>query len=78
MTDAFDAVSLANLRSCRADLGEAILRTPVVQWRGENCRSLVAEGTDIWLKLELFQYTGTFKCAARWNSVRHPRRRVEA
>jgi threonine dehydratase len=71
MTETLDALSLANIRRCREDLGEAIVRTPVFNWRGEQNRRLTAEGTDIWLKLELFQHTGTFKARGALNSVRH-------
>ena len=65
MTDAFDAISLENIRRCRADLGESIVRTPVLRWQGDACRGLTEAGTDIWLKLELFQHTGTFMARGR-------------
>jgi threonine dehydratase len=71
MSDALDAISLENIRRCRADLGEAIVRTPVLQWRGDSCSDLTGEGTDVWLKLELFQHTGTFKARGALNSVRN-------
>jgi len=71
MSENLDAISLDNIRRCRADLGEAIVRTPVLNWRGDSCRALTVEGTDIWLKLELFQHTGTFKARGALNSVRN-------
>jgi threonine dehydratase len=70
MADALDAVSLLNIRRCREELGDAIVRTPVLQWRGERTKGLIAEGTDVWLKLEPFQFTGTFKARGALNSVR--------
>jgi threonine dehydratase len=70
MSDPLDAISLANIRACRDDLGDAIVRTPVAQWNGEGCRALTDAGTEIWLKLELFQRTGTFKARGALNSVR--------
>ena len=69
MSETLDAISLENIRACREDLGDAIVRTPVLQWRGEH--SLTADGADIWLKLELFQRTGTFKARGALNCVRH-------
>ena len=71
MSDPFEAISLENIRRCRNDLGDAIVRTPVLQWRGEHCRGLTEEGTEVWLKLELFQHTGTFKARGALNNVRH-------
>lgn len=71
MSDALEAISLENIRRCRADLGEAIVRTPVLNWRGDSCRDLTIAGTDIWLKLELFQHTGTFKARGALNSIRN-------
>jgi threonine dehydratase len=65
-----DAISLENIRSCRRDLGDAIIRTPVLPWRSEHSQPLRAQGTDAWFKLELFQHTGTFKARGALNSVR--------
>jgi threonine dehydratase len=70
MTDALDAISLKNIRQCREDLGDAIVRTPVLQWRSEGAKSLIAQGIDVWLKLEQFQVTGTFKARGALNTVR--------
>jgi threonine dehydratase len=70
MTDTLDAISLQNIRQCREKLGDAIVRTPVLQWRGEQAKRRIAEGTDVWLKLEPFQFTGTFKARGALNSVR--------
>lgn len=70
MSDDLDALSIDNIRRCREALGEAIVRTPVHRWRGERVRSLAAAGTELWLKLELFQATGTFKARGALNSVR--------
>ncbi|HEY1880655.1 MAG TPA: pyridoxal-phosphate dependent enzyme [Caulobacteraceae bacterium] len=71
MSDPLDALSLENIRRSREDLGDAIVRTPVLAWRGEQARTLTAAKTDVWLKLELFQKTGTFKARGALNSVRH-------
>jgi threonine dehydratase len=67
MTDQLDALSLQNIRQCREALGEAIVRTPVLPWRG--ARDAGFDG-NVSLKLELFQRTGTFKARGALNSVR--------
>ncbi|HEY1749682.1 MAG TPA: pyridoxal-phosphate dependent enzyme [Caulobacteraceae bacterium] len=71
MNDPLEAISIDNIRRCRAELGDAIVRTPVLQWRGAAAAPLTAGGTDVWLKLELFQQTGTFKARGALNSVRN-------
>jgi threonine dehydratase len=71
LSDPLDALSLENIRRSREDLGDAIVRTPVLAWRGEHARTLTAAKMDVWLKLELFQKTGTFKARGALNSVHH-------
>jgi threonine dehydratase len=62
------AISLDNIRGARAALGDAIVRTPVLQWQGGQ---MAGQGGEVWLKLELFQHTGTFKARGALNSVRN-------
>ncbi|HEV2268692.1 MAG TPA: pyridoxal-phosphate dependent enzyme [Steroidobacteraceae bacterium] len=69
MTDTYDAISLESIRACSRALSDVIVRTPVLQWLGENRRN--GEALDVWLKLELFQHTGTFKARGALNAVRH-------
>ena len=38
-----------------------VSRTPVHDWRGRELEALLAPGTRVNLKLELFQQSGTFK-----------------
>jgi threonine dehydratase len=71
MSDEHPELSLENIRACRRGLGEAVVRTPVLQWHGEHYERLGADGIEVWLKLELFQHTGTFKARGALNSVRH-------
>lgn len=71
MSETLEALSLENIQASRANLEDAIIRTPVLRWRGEPSRALGFEGGEIWLKLELFQRTGTFKARGALNSVRH-------
>lgn len=56
-----DAPSLDDIRAARARLGERVRETPVWQWRGDAIERAAGEGMQVFLKLELFQVTGTFK-----------------
>ncbi|HWG10254.1 MAG TPA: threonine/serine dehydratase [Rhodanobacteraceae bacterium] len=55
------APSLADIRAARERLGERVRETPVWPWRGDAIERAAGEGTLVFLKLELFQVTGTFK-----------------
>lgn len=54
------APTLAEIRDARARLGERVRTTPVWRWEGRELEGL-APGTEVHLKLELFQHGGTFK-----------------
>jgi len=56
-----DAPTLDQIRDARERLGERVRETPVWRWRGREIEAAVGGGTEVWLKLELFQYAGTFK-----------------
>ncbi|MGH7647217.1 MAG: threonine ammonia-lyase [Gemmatimonadaceae bacterium] len=53
--------SLHDIRAARATLGERVRETPVANWHSDATERLAGAGTRIFLKLELLQYTGTFK-----------------
>ncbi|WIG55731.1 MAG: Threonine dehydratase, catabolic [Rhodanobacteraceae bacterium] len=53
--------SLADIRAARGRLGERVRETPVWRWRGDAIERAAGADTQVFLKLELFQYTGTFK-----------------
>jgi threonine dehydratase len=53
--------SLQDIRANRERLGDLIVETPVWRWRGPGLAELVGDTTEVYLKLELFQYTGSFK-----------------
>ena len=53
------APTLEEVREARARLGNLIVETPVWRWRGDEIER--AAGTQPILKLELFQYAGSFK-----------------
>lgn len=52
---------LNQIRAARQRLGDLVLETPVWQWQGPDLAAAVGEETTVMLKLELFQYTGSFK-----------------
>ncbi|RMH20407.1 MAG: threonine/serine dehydratase [Acidobacteria bacterium] len=49
------------IRAARAELGERVVETPVWRWRGREIEARAGADTAVFLKLELFQYAGTFK-----------------
>lgn len=53
--------SLDRIQTARRALGDLIVETPVWRWRGRDLDELVGADTSVLLKLELFQFTGTFK-----------------
>lgn len=53
--------TLESIAAAWARLGEHVRETPVWRWRGREIDGLVGEGTEVWLKLELFQHAGSFK-----------------
>ena len=62
MSDATIAIpSVEEIRTARERLGERVRETPVWHWRGDAIDYAAGVGTQVFLKLELFQYTGTFK-----------------
>ncbi len=53
--------TLAEIAAARAELGERVRETPVWRWRGREIDAALGPGTEVHLKLELFQYAGSFK-----------------
>jgi threonine dehydratase len=53
--------TLAAIRAARERLGDRVIETPVVRWRGQAIEALLGPETEVLLKLELFQYAGSFK-----------------
>jgi len=56
-----DYPNLAQIAAAHADLGRLIIETPVHAWRGPEIAAAAGGATSVVLKLELFQYTGSFK-----------------
>lgn len=50
-------------------LSGKVFRTPVWRWQSADLEQALDERTEVWLKLELFQKTGTFKVRGALNSV---------
>lgn len=53
--------TLDAIRANRARLGDLVLTTPVRRLEDEALAAQLGEGTEVWLKEELFQRTGSFK-----------------
>jgi threonine dehydratase len=69
MTETVQAPSIAEVRATLDRIAPHIARTPIHQWRGQEVDARVAPGTEVILKLELFQHTGTFKPRGALNNV---------
>ncbi len=55
------APSLEEISAAREELGDLVRETPIWSWQGRRLADRVGAETEVILKLELFQYTGTFK-----------------
>lgn len=53
--------TLADIRDGRERLGKRIRHTPVWRWQSDRLAAVVGAETEVYLKLELFQHTGSFK-----------------
>jgi threonine dehydratase len=53
--------TLSEIRATRVALGDLVVETPVWRWRGPELVRALGSDTPVFLKLELFQHTGTFK-----------------
>jgi threonine dehydratase len=62
MADAPLAIpAVEDIRAAREKLGDRVRETPTWQWQGDAIARTAGADTRVFLKLELFQYTGTFK-----------------
>jgi threonine dehydratase len=66
-----DELSLAQIESTRERLGDRVLTTPSLRWQGDELSKSIAGDTDVYVKLELFQRTGTFKARGAMNVMMH-------
>jgi threonine dehydratase len=49
------------MQAARRQLGSRVVQTPVWHWQDRDLATIVGHETEVLLKLELFQHTGTFK-----------------
>ncbi len=59
--DQIEIPTAEQIRATRQLLGDLVVETPVWHWRQREIVELLGPDTEIFLKLELFQHTGTFK-----------------
>ena len=55
------ALTIDEVRAAARRLADHVVTTPVHRLRSREVAAAVGEHSDVWLKLELFQHTGTFK-----------------
>src|SRR5262245_1173391 len=55
------APTLDEIEAARARLGERVRETPVWRWDSRTLEERLGPGTQVFLKLELFQHAGSFK-----------------
>ena len=55
------APTISAIENARARLGDLVIETPVHRWQGPEIAEAAGAGTEVFLKLELLQYTGSFK-----------------
>ncbi|MFL5397584.1 MAG: threonine/serine dehydratase [Myxococcales bacterium] len=53
--------TIAEIRRAREDLADLVVETPVWRWRSDALERILGRGTEVLLKLELFQHSGSFK-----------------
>jgi len=56
-----DYPTLSQIRAARARLEGLVVETPIFHWNHSDLVARMGEETQVFLKLELFQHTGTFK-----------------
>jgi threonine dehydratase len=56
-----DQLTLETIQATRALLGDRVLLTPVRRWEDEAVARALGPRSEVWLKEELFQRTGSFK-----------------
>jgi threonine dehydratase len=61
--------TLPDIRATAERLAGKVLVTPVWRWQSGAVATRLQPATEVWLKLELFQTTGTFKLRGALNNV---------
>ncbi len=66
----YEELSPETIESVLRQLGDRVLTTPSVRFYGDRVNEF-ARDVELFIKLELFQYTGTFKARGAMNVVRN-------
>lgn len=61
--------TLSEITQTASRISDRVLRTPAWRWQTGAVNDFFEDGTEVWLKLELFQVTGTFKVRGALNSI---------
>jgi threonine dehydratase len=69
MLDRVTGLKLADIEATRDLIAPHVLKTPVHLWKGLEVDGRVGADTDVSIKLELFQYTGTFKARGAMSNI---------
>ena len=67
MTDR--TITRADIEKTQKAIAGWVIETPVVRWRGREIEAGTGPGTEVWLKLELFQVSGSFKARGALNNL---------
>ncbi|MCK5360757.1 MAG: pyridoxal-phosphate dependent enzyme, partial [Gammaproteobacteria bacterium] len=62
-------ITLENVQKTAALIQPHVIRTPVVEWWGPEINSLLPDGASVFVKLELFQRSGTFKARGAVSNI---------
>ena len=74
MLDRVAALKLQDIEATRDLIAPHVLTTPLHRWKGIEIDSRTGPGTDVCIKLELFQYTGTFKARGAMSNILRARK----
>jgi len=66
-----DYPTLEQIKQAKERLGSLVIETPATPWRDARLTELIGEDTEVFVKLELFQVTGTFKPRGALNVMLH-------
>ena len=69
MPTAPEIPTIDEIRATRRRIDPYIVRTPVWRWHNETITAALGADAEVWLKLELFQKTGTFKPRGAVNNL---------
>ncbi len=69
MTEEHVAPTLKEIRACAKRIAPYTRQTPTFHWSGDTVASRLGADTELHLKLELFQRTGTFKARGAVNNA---------